>query len=58
MEAETEETLRSSVNHENGDEKNPCVLVRIMKTKTEEPLRSDVNHENRDGRILTFYCEP
>ena len=38
-EAETEESLRSSVNHENGD-------GRI--------LRSNVNHENGDGRVLTF----
>ena len=56
---ETEESLRSGVNHENGvgriltflcepwtrRRKNPYVLVWSMKTETEESLRSSVNHE-------------
>ena len=36
MEAETEESLRSSVNHENRDGMNPYVLEWTMKTETEE----------------------
>ena len=43
MKMETKESLRSGVNHENGDE---------------ESLRSSVNHENGDERIITFWCEP
>ena len=68
MKMETEEFLRSSVNHGNGDgriltllyglwkrrRKNPYVLVWTVETETEDSLRSSVDHGNGDGRILTF----
>ena len=46
MEAETEETLRSSVNHENGDRNTSGCS---KEEETEESLRSSVNHENGEG---------
>ena len=67
MKTETEDSLRSSVNHERRRRKNSYVLVWTMKTETEDSLRSSVNHGRRrknpyvlvwtmdgDGRILTF----
>ena len=44
-EAKTEESLRSNVNHENGDRSTSGCST---EAETEESLRSSVNHENRD----------
>ena len=54
MEAETKESLRSSVNHEKWRRKNPYVMVWTMKAEADESLCSSVNHENGYERILTF----
>ena len=55
---ETEESLRYSVNHENGDSSESLrSSVNHENGDSSESLRSSVNHENGDGRILTFQCE-